>query len=169
MLACLRWRRRNARFWVAFAVTGTAGFFGSGCAESGQAPQRTGSTQVPSVSGGEPPRVEDLSGRILSVDYGRFRPRGADREYRAFRIRAADPDGQIVAMRVEVIGGFSGQADGDCDAAGKGRGDVETWHLPTERLEPGTHQVRVTAESHPCDETNPPLERFSRAVTVPVP
>lgn len=110
-----------------------------------------------------------MAGRILSVDYGRFSSKEVERAYRAFRIRAVDPDGQIVAMEVEVIGGFSGLADGDCDLAGKESGEVETWHLPTERLAPGTHRARVTAESHPCDGTNPPLEKFSRVVTIRVP
>ncbi len=156
------------RIWFVFAAAGTAGVFASGC-ENRQDPQRTASNQTPSASSGKPPRVEDMSGRILSVDYGRFRPKGAERAYRAFRIRAGDPNGQIVAMEVEVIGGSSGHADGDCDLAGKESGELETWHMPTERLAPGTHRVRVTAESHPCDGTNPPLEKFSRVVTIRVP
>lgn len=156
------------RVRLAFVVAGAACVFASGCAEDRPDWQRTSNNQAPSAAGGEPPRVEDMSGRILSVDYGRFRPKGAERAYPAFRIRAADPNGQIVAMEVDVRGGFSGHADGDCDLAGKESGEVETWHLPTQRLEPGTHQVRVSAESHPCDGTNSPLEKFSRTVAIRV-
>src|SRR5215213_8867825 len=54
--------------------------------------------------------------RILSVDYGRYRPKGAEQSYTAVRVTTRDPNGQVVSVEVDRIG----QADGGCNLAASG-------------------------------------------------
>ena len=85
--------------------------------------------------------------RILSVDYGRYRPQGAEQSYTAVRVTTRDPNGQVVSVEVDRIG----QADGGCNLGGKRNGDTTTWTLPT-RLAPGRHRLRITVGSSSCDK-----------------
>ncbi len=94
---------------------------------------------------------------ILTVEYGRFRPKGAERSYTALRVRARDPNGQIVAMEGDAIG----HADGGCNLGGKRRGDIETWTLPT-HLSPGRHRLSISIESSSCDKRRIVEETTSR-------
>ena len=98
--------------------------------------------------GPAPARAEEPSPPpvIRSVRYGRFRPRGAARAYWALRIRARDPDGQIVAFGVN-----SGHADGGCGLQVDENGKWQTLYLPM-RLRRGRHRLRVQVESSSCDE-----------------
>jgi hypothetical protein len=88
---------------------------------------------------------------IHAVEYGRYRLEGADRAYTALRVRTRDPNGQVVAVKVENVktGGFL-WADGPCGLGGKRRGDTTTFTLPL-RLSPARYRLRITAESSSCD------------------
>ena len=88
---------------------------------------------------------------IHAVEYGRYRPEGADRSYTALRITTRDPNGQVVALKVvnARTGGVL-HADGPCGLGGKRRGDRTTFTLPL-RLSPRRYALRVTAESSSCD------------------
>lgn len=98
----------------------------------------------------------DPSGpRIVSVEYGRHQPPGSQWTFYGLKVRAQDPDGQIVSMDVVPVDGGSGShADGACGLGGKTTGEIETWYLPTGRLEPGTYRYRVTVGSSSCDAAN---------------
>jgi len=86
---------------------------------------------------------------VLAVDYGRFRPEGADGSYNALRIRTRDRDAQVVTVEVARRGPVI-HADGGCNTGGKASGDTTTWTIPT-TLSPGRHRLRITAESSSCD------------------
>jgi hypothetical protein len=88
---------------------------------------------------------------IHAVEYGRYRPEGADRAYTALRIAARDPNGQVVALKVvNAKTGGTLWADGGCGLGGKRRGDRTVFTLPL-RLSPGRYDLRVTADSSSCD------------------
>jgi len=88
---------------------------------------------------------------IQAVEYGRYRPEGADRSYTALRIATRDANGQIVSLRVlNVRTGGVLHADGGCGLGGKRRGDRTVFTLPL-RLTPGRYRLRVTADSSSCD------------------
>ncbi len=81
-------------------------------------------------------------------------------------IDATDPDGTIVAVRFEVIGGTGGAADGfGCGS----RSAKSAWSVPLD-LPPGEHRIRVTAESVACDEQpQVPMQKATRSAAVRVP
>jgi hypothetical protein len=96
--------------------------------------------------------------KILSARYGWFKPEGAPKGYHAIRIRARDPDGQIVSMRYSLRPSNRGAiADGGCGLGGKKTGDAETWYLPMRKLEPGRYVITALAESSDC-ATDAPLQ-----------
>lgn len=110
---------------------------------------------VLSVTGPASSSRGDSSGRtsnvvrppqIVRVEYGRFRPDGADRSYMAIRVKARDPNGEIVVMEAEGIG----HADGGCGLGDSRTGRATTWTLPA-TLSPGRHRLRLTVESSSCD------------------
>lgn len=96
--------------------------------------------------------------QIASVQYGKHRPPGAERSFYGLKVRARDPDGQIVSIDVAPIDASSTapvqHADGACGLGGKTTGETETWYLPTGRLQAGTHRYRVTVQSSSCDAAN---------------
>jgi hypothetical protein len=89
---------------------------------------------------------------VLSVDYGRFRPAGAEKSYTAVRVRTLDPNGTIVGLGGgRVKGDKSWHADGPrCKVGDTKRGEPSTWTVPW-RLPRGRHRIRITATSSSCD------------------
>jgi len=87
---------------------------------------------------------------ITAVEYGRFRPKGADRSYTAIRLKGRDPNGQIVSVASDTPGFI---ADGGCGLGGKRTGEATTLTLPV-RLSPGRHRLHLTADSSSCDSRN---------------
>jgi hypothetical protein len=94
----------------------------------------------------------DEKPRVLSVNYGTVRPTGATSAYYALRIRASDPDGQIVSWSYRQLGqsGTSAIADGGCGLGGRRNGQVYDSPLPIKKLGAGIHRFRVTVEGSTC-------------------
>jgi hypothetical protein len=151
-----------------FAYVQSPGYMGAGCdadTPSGDDGCRIALTG-PSVFGSR----DENAPVLLSAEYGKARPKGAERSFYALTVRARDADGQFIAMEYAQIapaGGPIGHADGACGLGGKRNGEVETWTLPIRRLEPGTYRFRITATSSTCD-AGAQRQRTMREFTVRV-
>lgn len=90
---------------------------------------------------------------ILSLRYGRFRPRGAPHSYIALELRAREPAGQIIESKFqELPSGFVAYGDSRCRLAGHKNGRIETFVMPLERkLARGAHRIGVTVTASPCN------------------
>ncbi len=107
----------------------------------------------------------DEKPRVLSVDYGRARPLGASGADYALKIRAYDPDGQIVSEQYSGSGLPGLVADGGCGLGGSRSGQVETFWVPLSKLRPGTYRFHVTVGDSPCSR-NARSESVSRTFTI---
>lgn len=108
------------------------------------------------------PSGPDRGPRLLDVRYGNLRAPGADRRRRQVRLRAVDPDGQIVGFGVDGV-----HADGLCGLGGRRNGEPVDNYLPLE-LSPGRHRLTIELTSSTCT-ARPDLQRrtFTRVVDVP--
>jgi hypothetical protein len=117
------------------------------------------------------PASRDDKPRLLSVDYGKVRPAGATNAYYALRIRASDPDGQIVSWTyVQLVGTGAGQSaigDGGCGLSGRRNGHVYDSPMPIDKLRAGIYRFRVTVEDSTCGRDTK-SESASRTFTIHV-
>ncbi len=90
--------------------------------------------------------------RLLSLEYGRFRPQGAPRAYLALRLRVSERGGQVVeTVFHELPSGFNADGLSRCGIGGRKSGRVETFFMPiSPRLARGAHDFRVTAIGSSC-------------------
>jgi hypothetical protein len=93
---------------------------------------------------------------LLSLKYGRFRPRGAPQPYFALKLTARVPGGQVVELQYcDERSGQCAIADGGCGLGGRKNGGVETFYIPAmPRLAEGVHRVHVTVVASSCNRGN---------------
>lgn len=89
---------------------------------------------------------------LISLTYGRYRPQGAPHAYLALRLRALEPNGQVVATQFETSDGGTAVGDGGCDLGGRRNGQVAVFYMPF-KLSPGRHEVTVTATGSACSSS----------------
>jgi hypothetical protein len=86
---------------------------------------------------------------LISLTYGRYRPRGAPHAYMALRLSALEPHGQIVTTQFGISDGRAVIADGGCGIGGRHNGKVEIFYIPL-KLSKGLHEVTVSAVGSAC-------------------
>ncbi|MGI8802624.1 MAG: hypothetical protein ACR2KV_10700 [Solirubrobacteraceae bacterium] len=95
---------------------------------------------------------------MVSLRYGKVRPKGAAHAYTALQVTVLPPSGQFVtSVRYQQLDPPHGAAiaDAGCGLPGKKRGHVETFTLPV-KLHAGRHRFTVTASSSPCGRPGSP-------------
>lgn len=94
--------------------------------------------------------------QLLSLRYGRFRPRGAPHSYYALKLRVRVPGGQVVETEFsDRRSHFGAIADSPCGLGGRKSGGVETSYTPTmKRFVRGVQDVHVTVLASSCNRTN---------------
>jgi hypothetical protein len=161
-------RNLHALAWAGdgFAYVQAPGYVGAGC--DADLPSEDDRCRVALTGPVDFGSADDRMPVILSAEYGRTRPPGAERSFYALTVRARDADGQIVGMGYgqvqppgEPPGGPAAVADGGCGLGGKRDGELETWRLPVGRLDSGTYRFAITATSSTCDD-DPQLQRTTR-------
>jgi hypothetical protein len=110
--------------------------------------------------------------RLLSAQYGHFRPAGAPKGYDALKLRMLDADGQVVALNWRqleppVSPERIGFADGVCGLGTNRNGAVATWYLPV-TLDRGHYRFGFELGSSPCGGKGKP-QTVRQAVSVDVP
>jgi hypothetical protein len=108
--------------------------------------------------------------QLLSLRYGRFRPKGAPHAYFALKLRVYERGGQVVETDFhELPSGFNADGSSGCGIGGRKSGRVETFFMPVSPpLAHGSHRVRVTAVGSSCRQGGAPAST-TRAFKVTVP